>query len=610
MSTTLRTLVVKVGADVSGFEKGLNKASKKLKATGRSFTAAGKSLTRNVSVPLIALGAISLKAGTDFESAFAGVRKTVEATEEEYKKLSDGIRALAKQAPTTAEALAGIAESAGQLGIKTEGILQFTKVVADLGVTTNLTGEDAASMMAKFANISQMPQDEFDRFGSTIVDLGNNLATTEADILEMGLRLAGAGKQVGLSESEVLSIAGALSSVGLQAQAGGTAISKVLIEMQLATETGGNALKDFAKVAGLSTSEFSTAFKTDATSALSSFITGLQDTERNGASAIKVLDDMGITEIRMRDALLRLSNAEGLLDNSLETGTKAWAKNTALTEEAQKRYETTASKTLIMRNRLNDVAITLSDALIPAAILVLEAIKPIIESIDNLATKFAEASPETQRFILKLGGVLILLGPVLTMFGGMFTGLGKLTKGLSLASKAFGAGKGLMGALSALMGPVGIALAAIVALAGAAYLIIKYWEPIKEFFGGIADTIRETAQAFDDLAQSKREEEQTGFEPIEIPTRSTGENGDPSKRGVLYPLKDELLISQLATGTNYVPQDMVAMLHKGESVTPEKYNKGSGVTVNFYDAKIMSDRDMDLIGTKLVKQLKLAGVKV
>src|SRR5690606_20758681 len=123
------------------------------------------------------------------------------------------------------------------------------------------------------------------KLGSTIVDLGNNLATTEAEISSMALRLAGAGKQIGLTESDILAFAASLSSVGIEAEAGGSAFSKVMVNMQLAAEQGGEDLKAFAKVAGMSASDFKKAYQQDATGAIISFIKGLSTAEERGLSA-------------------------------------------------------------------------------------------------------------------------------------------------------------------------------------------------------------------------------------------------------------------------------------------------------------------------------------
>ena len=305
---------------------------------------------------------MATKAAVDYESAFAGVIKTVDGTDAELKIISDGIRNMAKGIPVTANNLALIAENAGQLGIKKDAILGFTRVMADLGVATNLTGEEAAQTLAKFANITQMPQDEFDRLGATIVDLGNNSATTEADIAAMSLRLAGAGSQAGMSEAEILGFATTLSSLGIGAEAGGSAFSKVFNNINVAVQTTSSELKDYAKVAGMTSEQFQKAFKENSAGAITKFIGGLS---KAGKGAVVVLENMGLTEIRLRDSLLRTSGAGDLLSNSINLATKAWQDNTALTTEAERRYETTASQLQILKNNVIDAGIEIGNGLLP-----------------------------------------------------------------------------------------------------------------------------------------------------------------------------------------------------------------------------------------------------
>lgn len=456
----------------------------KLKAVGASLTKAGKTLSAAVTAPLVGLGALAARSAIDFESAFAGVRKTVDATEEEFSTLEKGIRDMAKEIPAAATEIAGVAEAAGQLGIAKENILGFTRTMIDLGEATNLSSEQAASALARFANITQMSQENFDRLGSTIVALGNNLATTEADIVNMGQRLAGAGAQIGLTEAQIMSFAGALSSVGVEAEAGGSAFSKVMVDMQLAVETGSNRLNEFAKIAGTSAEEFRRAFQEDAASAIIAFIQGLGNAEKQGMSAIKILDDMGITEVRLRDSLLRAAGASEVFTNAIALGTQAWEENIALQNEAGQRYGTTESQLAMLKNQLVDLGIQIGQIIIPALMQLVEAIRPLVDWFSNLSPEMQKTAVAVAGLAAVVGPLLAVLAPIASTIGGLITGLGAmsgaLAGGASLVS-ALSAGFPVLGAaIAAITGPVGLVIAAIAGLVAAGVLIYKNWDTIKE----------------------------------------------------------------------------------------------------------------------------------
>lgn len=330
-------------SDLSGTSvKGLGAVTKAVAGTGSAITA---------------LAGMATKAGIEYESAFAGVKKTVNASKKEFDHLSDGIRSLAKHMPESAAEIAHVAEAAGQLGIEKKSILSFTKTMTQLGDATNLSSEEAADSLARFANITGMSQKNFGRLGSTIVALGNNLATTEKEIVAMSMRIAGAGHQVGMHESQITSFAAALSSVGIEAEAGGTAFSSLMSKMNLAVSKGGQQLGQFAKVAGLSADEFKSKFKQDASGAILSFIQGLGKIKEQGGSAIKTLDDMGLSDIRMRDALLRASGASDVFTKALKLGSSAWRENSALTNEVKNRYGTLESRLKMLKNTAVDFGI-------------------------------------------------------------------------------------------------------------------------------------------------------------------------------------------------------------------------------------------------------------
>ena len=329
--------------DTKGFNTGIKDIASIAK---NGLSLATKAVSATVT-GLVTLGGAAIQTGIEFESAFAGVKKTLDATPTQLDDIRTAILDLSGTIPLAATEIASIAEAAGQLGIETPNVMAFTEVMANLGVATNMTSDQAATALARLANITGMAQTDFDRLGSTIVALGNNLATTESEIVEMSLRLAGTGSQAGMSEAEILSLSGALSSVGLAAEAGGSAFSRVISIMQLAAENGGEALNQLADIAGMTGAEFKTVFKNDAPSALMAFISGLGEAEKSGKSAIGVLSELAqcselqtLNTITVRDALLRAAGASDVFSDALEIGTAAWEDNNALVNEATQRYET------------------------------------------------------------------------------------------------------------------------------------------------------------------------------------------------------------------------------------------------------------------------------
>lgn len=460
------------------------KLGEKFKEVGEKIKTVGGTLTKFVTVPLTAAFGLATKSAIEFESAFAGVEKTVDGTEEELSNLRQGIRDMAKEIPASTTEISKVAEAAGQLGIQTDNVLAFTKTMINLGEATNLSAEEAATTLARFANVTKMSQKDFDKLGSTIVALGNNFATTEAEIAQMGMNLASAGTQIGMSQSQIMALATALSSVGLEAQAGGTAFSKVMIEMQLATETGSEKLKDFAKVAGMSSKDFAKAFKEDATGALMSFIKGLSKSGEQGKSAIKILDEMGITETRLRDALLRSANASDIFSEAINLGSKAWNENSALTKEAEKRYGTFESQLKTTKNKLNDLAITMGEKLLPYAIKMLDKVKDAINWFANLDNG-------TKGLIITIGGIALAIGPVISLVGNL--------------TVAFGA----LQAATGIFGVIALAIGSVVAALGLMNVANKNAKEelldLSETFKSTEEVIGEVDNKFKEIEKNSKE---------------------------------------------------------------------------------------------------------
>lgn len=482
--------------------KALDKFSQKATAFGKGATQIGRTLTRSVTTPIVTLGTTAIKAAMDYESAFAYVRKTVHATESEYENLSAGIIDMSTKYARSATDIAQVVATAGQLGIANEHLLTFSKAMIDISNTAaDIDAETAATQLAKFANIMGSSQGDFDRMGSTLIELGNNFATTEAPIMEMSMRLAGAGKQIGLTEAQVMGIATALSSLGIEAQMGGSSMSKALIKMEVAAATGGKELTDFASICGMTADTFKTAWAKDPVKVFQSFIEGLARMDDEGVSAIAVLNDIGISEIRLRDTLLRTTNATELFARAQNMANSAWSRNTTLQTEADKRYGTTASKLTNLKNKAMEAARTIGNDMTPT-------VQEWIEKAGELVNKFMGMDEAQRGTIEKWAAIAAAAGPAMLVLGRAATGIGNVTKVMSNGMKAIGnftvsvaqAGGGVKGFLSAVGGlstgaKVGLGLGITAAVIAGAVALYDYASGAKAARDAI-EGMNEVAQDF------------------------------------------------------------------------------------------------------------------
>ena len=431
------------------------------------------------------------QASMDFESAITGVAKTTDLTDSELATMSDSIKALSTEIPATTEEIAAVAEAAGQLGIQKDALLDFTEIMTMLGTATNMTADEAATALARFANITGMATDNYGRLGSVIVDLGNNFATTESEIVAMGTRLASAGKLAGLTEPEIMALAAAMSSVGIEAEAGGTAMTQTLNAIEKAVAKGGDDLAEFARIAGMSSEEFSSAWKTDAMSALTSFIGGLGKLDEQGESTVLVLEDLGLTGIRQSNMLKALGLVADQMTGAVNTANTAWQQNTALTNEANKRYATAQSRLTMMQNAYNNLKVAIGDAYTPALGKSYEMGTKALNSF----TEFVQKNPALVNAVTAFAGSIGLVAAALAGYTVIIKIAHAATAAFATVSTA------ALGPIFAVTAAVAGAVAVIAALAtAAANDAVPSVKELTEASRGMREAMDEAGDAFESTA--------------------------------------------------------------------------------------------------------------
>ena len=407
-----------------------------LKDTGKGIKEVGENIDtitkpiQYASTALAAGGVASAKFAIDFEDSFAGVKKTVDATPEQLSKIKQGIIDLSTTGidgrgaiPQTTTELNELAAAGGQLGISQENIIDFTEVMAQMGSATNLVGEEGAATLARFMNVMGTSQGEIRNIGSAIVDLGNNSATTESEIAEMALRIGKYGSSVRMSAADVLGYSAALSSLGIEAQMGGSAIGRTWLSIEKAVANGGEGLKAFAKYSGKSAEEFKEQWNTDSSGAFNGLLKGLQSAE----NLTVALDDLGINNTQDIQAMMALVNGYDLVTESVNRSNTAYQENTALQEEFNAKNETTASQMQIAKQNIIDAARGIGETMLPS-------IKDASTTVADFAKGLSQMSDEQKRTVVNTGATVIALGALSKVGVGVIKGAGDFVEGLGVIS--------------------------------------------------------------------------------------------------------------------------------------------------------------------------------
>lgn len=454
--------------------------------TGEALKEIGTGITKYVTLPIVGLAGVSVKTFSDIESAFAGVKKTVnwEEATVSVSELETELRKLPLETASTTEEIMAIAEAAGQLNVAADQIPNFTKNVTMLADATNVAGQEGAIQIAQFLNIMGEGTETVSNFGSALVDLGNNTATDEASILALATRLASAGKMAGLSTPEILGLSAAMSSVGLTAEAGGTAMSTTMNLITKAVASGSEDLDKFAQLTNMTADEFANKWRTDAVGALQDLLKGFANLEGGNEELLQLMDELGWAGIRQSDTVRRLTLDYDGVETAVKRANDAYTDNTALTDEASQRYQTFESQVTQMKESFRLFASSVGESLG-------NLLLPVVEGITTAFSKLDEwwrgLSEPMQKFILGIGGLVAAIGPALVIAGNILIFVSKFKaalEALGLVTK--------IASLASVIGGAIVPILGFVAALGAIYLAITNWDSIKEFMSNLWETIKET----------------------------------------------------------------------------------------------------------------------
>jgi len=405
---------------VEGVSSGMNDMAKRTRAASRAVTSGTISTFAGIGAALTASFAFGAKAAAQFEDEFANVKKTLdvsgtaEEVEAKFANIAQELRNISKFSPATVSELNQIAAVGGQLGIAADEIVKFTDTIQKLTVATNLGAEQAALSLARLQKITGLTSNDIDNLGSVIVKLGNNFATTESEIITAATQIAtataGTSTPFNNAAVDALAYATALRAIGQPAQAGSTAIIRLIQVVDRAVGSGGGNLAEISRIANMTAKGFQELSAVDPNRAIAMFISGLGEAEKNGEDVVAVLEKLGLGQIRSRRAILALSRAQQeqsgqtipLLTASLNMANQEFVENTALLTEAERRYSTVISQIQILRNTVNEAGISFGAKFLPS-------LNNMVTGLTNLVTVFGSDLGKTVKRMGTFGATIGLL---------------------------------------------------------------------------------------------------------------------------------------------------------------------------------------------------------
>jgi TP901 family phage tail tape measure protein len=256
----------------------------------------------------------------DFNSGLIDVGKTANLSGDELRDLGDDIINLSKKLKVIGvPALLQYAKVAGQLGVKGRAnILAFTESLAKLETASDIAGEEGAANITRLLTLTDGGVQNVAAFGDEIVNLGNNFAATEREILGNATAIAQNTAQYGFGRRMVLAYATATKAVGLEAEITGSTLGRSLGLMEKSIRTG-KGLSDLVKLTGLNVDELKTQFRETPSAVFTKFIDGLNGVNVAGGSVNEQLSKIGITSIRDQRVLSSLATKGfGILKGAID----------------------------------------------------------------------------------------------------------------------------------------------------------------------------------------------------------------------------------------------------------------------------------------------------
>ena len=472
-------------------------------------------------------------AAVKFESSMADVRKVVDFdSPEQFKQMGKDILDLSTRIPMAAEGLAQIVAAGGQSGIARDELLGFAESAAKMGVAFDITAEQAGDMMAKWRTAFKMGQSDVVKLADKINFLGNTTAASAPLISDVVTRIGPLGSVGGVASGEIAALGASLVGSGVTSEIAATGIKNLILAL-VSGESATKSQNEAFAALGFNAVDMAKYMQKDARGAILNVLEAVQrlDKEQQASVMAELFGKESISAIAPL-----LSNLDALKAN-FDAVSDASKYAGSMEKEFQTRAETTENAMELMNNSIYRTKVAIGQGLLPAIAPVASVVADAATAVGNFATEYPNltgavlggtgalfgVAAAASAFMWALNGARLALFGAKTAFGIAGAALGKyniliktgtaLTYGWNLAGRLFNSGLAVTGSMFKGLGVGAMKLWGIllanpwIALAtvavGAAWMIYKNWDTVKEWFTTLWDDPALALQQFCDGIKSK-----------------------------------------------------------------------------------------------------------
>jgi TP901 family phage tail tape measure protein len=399
----------KLSAELAGFQRrtiGIGNPFKSLGGQILAFGGAYLGVTEGIR------GTVG--AAMDFESAFADVRKVVDASDEQFGNMRNTIRKMSTELPIASKDIAALFAAAGESGIATNELKSFAEMAARVGIAFDMPAGEAGQDLAKLKTQLGLTVAETGDLADAINHLSNNMASKAGEVTDFMLRVSALGKIGGFTAEQIAGIGSAMIAAGAPAEIAGTAMQNVV----KALTKGKFAKKDqqeAAKSLGLHLPTIAKQMQKDAPKALKTVLTAISKAPKEQQLAI--LSQFFGDEAK---AFAPLIGNIQLLDQALDSVSDKTKYSGSAFNEYVARADTTANVLQLLRNKFADLGISMGDKMLPTIKEAAKGIGDVIDTLESRVSVFDKVETAIQGFAQGLGysGVKEVIADLGNLFAG------------------------------------------------------------------------------------------------------------------------------------------------------------------------------------------------